>query len=295
MQSKQTGKNAEKVKELMEKLDEGIKSVIESGEIEDYLKFLASFHRFSSRNSWLIFLTNPDATLVKGYAQWKKIGRHVKKGEKGIRILAPSQKTYTKTVEKVDENGKKYEEEEKYQYTKFIPVSVFDISQTEGDPLPHGPKELRGNSETADSLYTTLKEVIPVEVQEKYTGEAFGYFNLVTENIAVSERAQRDHQTKTLIHEYAHYLLHRKGAEFEKETHQIREAQAESIAYVVCQYFGLDTSQYSLNYIAGWTQSDIEIVKKISDEVQHFSSQIINQIEKEEEISKRNINEGMIS
>lgn len=260
-----------KVNKIMEQLDEGIKEVVESGRVREYLDFLARFRQYSFANTILIFTQRPDATLVKGFQAWKKLGRYVRKGEKGIKILAP--RMYKKTV--VDEDG---EEKEETRIGGFFPVTVFDLSQTEGDPLPEISKEITGMEETAENIYRMMKSIIPIPVVEKDTGSARGYYHLEKNYIAIKEGISIAQKAKTLIHEHAHYLLHREGAEFEEESRRIKEAQAESIAYVVSNYMGLDTSDHSFEYIAAWSGEDIEIVKKIGEEVRQVSDLIIQQI-----------------
>lgn len=207
-----------------------------------------------------------------------------KKGEKGIRILAPIQLTVTR--DKRDEDGKIVRDKdgnpvkEEAKISTFKAVSVFDVSQTEGEPLPEAPVEtVRGTSEEAEQLYQQLKELIPIPVYEGDTGDAHGYYHLIKNEIVVSDRNDTNHRLKTLIHEYAHYLLHRKGAEFEREMREIKEAQAESIAYVVSQHFGFDTSDYSFAYIAVWSRQEVQIIQQIGAEVQKFAADIIEQIE----------------
>src|SRR5699024_7699222 len=205
-----------KVQQCMEELEKGIQDVIRSGKFREYLDFLATFHRYSFNNSLLIFLQKPDATLVKGFKQWKQHGRWVKKGEKGIRILAPIQINVTKKKRDsngnpiLDEEGKPVTEKVKVQVYKT--VAVFDVSETEGKEIPKVAEEIRGTSEEGEQLYQYLKEMIPIPVYEGDTGSANGYYDLKNDKIVVSDRNDRHHQLKTLLHEYVHYLLHRKGA-----------------------------------------------------------------------------------
>lgn len=275
----------QKVKELMSRLEKGVREVMESELFKAHLEFIASFHRYSYYNTLSIFLHNPDATLVKGMKQWNKHGRKVKKGEKGIPILAPIQIEVKK--EKKDEQGNVVRDEngnvvyETVKINTFKTVYVFDVSQTEGKELPKPPIEaIRGSSAEAERLYQVLKSLIPIPVREGDTGTAHGYYDLIKNEIVISHRNERNHQLKTLIHEYAHYLLHRKGAQFEKESREIKEAQAESIAYVVGKYFGLNTDGYSFGYVAAWAKHETEVIRQIMEEVQQFSGFIIDQIEK---------------
>lgn len=258
----------DQVQEITKELEQGIKQIFESENYTNYLKFLSTFRSYSLNNTIMIFLQRPDASLVKGFQEWKKLDRYVKKGEKAIKILAP-------LIKKVEDEKTKQEKKVIYGFRR---VSVFDVQQTEGKPLPALPVErITTEHENSRLLFETLVNAIDCPVSLTDTGEANGYYKLDTHEIAIQENLAADHQLKTLVHEYAHSLLHRKGGEFEKVTAPIREAQAESIAFVVLNYFGIDTSQYSFGYIAGWSQ-DPKILLKIAQEVKGTSEQIIDLI-----------------
>ncbi|MEW4242299.1 ArdC-like ssDNA-binding domain-containing protein [Priestia megaterium] len=262
------------LEDIIEKLENGIKDVMTSDRFAEWLKFASSFHKYSFGNAMLIFLQNPKATMVKGFGEWKKDGRYVKKGEKAIKILAP-------IVKKKDKSEDSDDKSDKHEIVGFRYVNVFDVSQTKGKELPCvTPKLLEGGNEEQEKLLASWIKALSVPVIFKDTGEANGYFHLKENYIAIHRDRSVIQQLKTLIHEYAHYLLHRKdGGEFKDVTIDIKEAQAESIAYVVMNHFNFDTSEYSFSYIAGWSQ-DINVMKKIGDQIIKSSHQIIEKLNK---------------
>jgi hypothetical protein len=262
--------------EIKKQLDQGIQKVMTSERFQEWLKFLSGFHTYSFNNTVLIYLQKPDAKLVKGFNEWKKDGRVVKRGEKAIRILAP---LIRKQKEEEIAGDNEQENEKKVLYG-FRYVNVFDLSQTEGKEVPTIEVEvLNGDGEQEKVLLQEWIEKIDVPVVIKDIGEANGYYHLIDNYIAIHEERSTTQQLKTLIHEYAHYLLHAKGAKFENEDTRIREAQAEAVAYVVMNYFGYDSSQYSFSYIAGWSQ-DMSIMKKIGADIVKCSHQIIEHLSK---------------
>jgi len=257
---------------IMKQLEDGIKDVMTSDRFAEWLKFASSFHNYSFGNAMLIFLQNPKATMVKGFGEWKKDGRYVKKGEKAIKILAP-------IVKKKETNEVKADKSDEHEIVGFRYVNVFDVSQTKGKELPFvSPKLLEGGTEEQEQLLTKWIKALNIPVIFKDTGKANGYFHLKENYIAIHKDRSIMQQLKTLIHEYAHYLLHRKdGGEFKDVTTDIKEAQAESVAYVVMNHFNFDTSQYSFSYIAGWSQ-DINVMKKIGNDIIKCSHQIIEKL-----------------
>lgn len=189
--------------------------------------------------------------MVAGYQAWQnKFKRQVRKGEKGIRILAPCPHKYTKQIE--DENGNK--EEHEFNWTTFRPVSVFDISQTDGDEIPEICNDLTGNVEGYKELVDKLIAVSPVRVSfEPINSAAKGYFNDAENKIVVKAEMSEEQTVKTLVHEIAHSLLHGKEGEETEADRNTKEVQAESVAYTVCRMLGLNTDEYSFGYIAGWS------------------------------------------
>lgn len=285
---------SDKIKEITEKLEQGVKEVFESEKYKSYLNTLSKFHNYSLNNTLLIAAQNPNATLVAGFKSWEKnFDRHVKKGEKGIKILAPSPYTKKILVEKIDPiskeimldgNGNPVKEETEVKMTAFRIVSVFDVEQTAGKPLPElGIVELNDNVKEYNVFFTALKESssLPVEF-ENIQGLAKGYFSNAEQKIVIKEGMSESQTVKTAVHELAHAILHNKenneeGAQKDRHT---KEVEAESVAYTVCQHFGIDTSDYSFSYIAGWSSGkEINELKQSLETIQKTASELISSIE----------------
>ena len=283
-----------KMNEIPQMLEEGGHKVFESDNYKNYLNIMSKFHNYSINNTLLIARQNPDATLVAGFKSWEKnFGRHVKKGEKGIKILAPSPYKKKVLVELVDPvsreimldiNGNPVKEETEVNMTAYRIVSVFDVSQTEGNPLPQiGVAELTGNVDEYELFVEALKQSTSVPISfENISGVAKGYYNPVTASIAVKAGMPESQTVKTMIHEIAHSILHNDILdEAEKKDRQTKEVEAESVAYTVCQHFGIDTSDYSFGYIAGWSSSkETEELKQSLETIQKTASGLINDIER---------------
>ena len=237
-----------KIKEITDKLEQGIKEVFTSENYKEYLQAMGKFHNYSLNNCLLIAMQCPQATTVAGYNTWKKeFGRQVKKGEKAIRILAPIKHKMTR--EEKGEDGT--EQTKEIQYITYRPVPVFDISQTEGEEMPQICKQLEGNCE---ELIEKVKAASPVPVRfEKIEGTANGYFHHDGYIVVDSDLSQKQ-TVKTLIHEITHASIHCKGGEQEKADRRTKEVQAESVADAVCDDFGVETSEYSFGYIAAWSE-----------------------------------------
>ena len=240
------------VKEITDKLEQGVKDLFASEGYADYLRFMGKFHNYSANNSLLIFMQKPDATLVAGYQTWKnKFRRQVRKGETGIVILAPCPRKFIKRRENEDGSV----DEEEIKYTTFRAVSVFDISQTDGDPIPESPcRVLRDDVEGYEAIIERLISVSPVRVgfEDIRTG-ANGYFHRGDERIAIKVGMPQAQTIKTLVHEIAHAMIHCVCGSEENVDRFTKEVQAESVAFTVCDVLGLDTSDYSFGYIAGWS------------------------------------------
>lgn len=283
-----------KMNEIPQMLEEGVHKVFESDNYKNYLNIMSKFHNYSINNTLLIARQNPDATLVAGFKSWEKnFGRHVKKGEKGIKILAPSPYKKKVLVELVDPvsreimldiNGNPVKEETEVNMTAYRIVSVFDVSQTEGNPLPQiGVAELTGNVDEYELFVEALKQSTSVPISfENISGVAKGYYNPVTASIAVKAGMPESQTVKTMIHEIAHSILHNDILdEAEKKDRQTKEVEAESVAYTVCQHFGIDTSDYSFGYIASWSSSkETEELKQSLETIQKTASGLINDIER---------------
>ena len=256
-------KPADKMKEITDRLEQGILGIYESDRYADYLRTMSKFHDYSLNNTILIAMQG--GNLVKGYKQWEKeFDRHVKPGEKAIKILAPSPFTVKKQVEKIDPNtqkpvfdkdGKPVTEEKEIKIPAFRVVSVFDVSQTEGKELPSLTYELTGNVEQYKDFFTALEKTSPFAMEfEALSGSIKGRCNYEEKRISINEGMDELQNIKTAIHEIAHATLHDIDKDApERPDRRTREVQAESVAYAVCQHYGLDTSDYSFGYIAGWS------------------------------------------
>ena len=289
----------QKVQEITEKLEQGIKELFESEKYKNYLNTMSKFHNYSFNNTVLIAMQKPDATLVAGFKAWKRnFQRHVKKGEKGIRILAPAPYKMKEEQEKLDSEtkeimldaeGKPIMEEVEITIPAFRAVSVFDVAQTEGKELPElDVKELSDSVEDYENFMQALTEVSPVPIEfEEIEGGAKGYFSQSTHRIAIQEGMSQSQTLKTAIHEVAHAKLHdrelNKGIDdVEHKDRNTKEVEAESVAYTVCQHFGVDTSDYSFGYIAGWSSGKEMMELKASlDTIRRTASEIITGIEHE--------------
>lgn len=264
----------EQLKELSEKIENGVKQIFSGEDYKKYLAVVGKFHNYSINNSILILLQKPDASYVAGFNTWKKMNRFVKKGEKGIRILAPCP---IKT---------KNEDDEDETIMLFKVTTVFDISQTEGEPLPSlGVDELTETVEDYDKLKNALIASCPVMVvEEDISSGAKGYFSATEKKIVIKKGVSQLQFIKTLIHECAHSIMHDRkdvivsGAE--KSCRSEKEIQAESVAYTVCSYFGLDTSEYSFSYIASWAEGkELKDLKNSMEVIQKAAAYIIDKAE----------------
>lgn len=256
-----------KTHELIQKLQDGIRDLFNSGRYADYLQFLSAFHNYSAGNCLLIWSQMPEATLVASYSDWNnKHHRQVKKGAKGIKILCPH--TYR-------ENDEKGEQRERIS---FHCGTCFDVSQTYaicGEDIPQLCRSLDYDVVGFRALLRIfMQQISPVPVQfENIPGNTRGYFSPTECRISIKEGMSEADTLKTLIHEIAHAMLHAKGAEEEKTDRRTKEVEAESIAYVVSQHLNIDTSDYSFGYVAGWSSDksvpelriSIEVIRKTSD------------------------------
>ncbi len=285
----------QKVKEITDRLEEGLKELFEGEKYKSYLNTMSKFHNYSANNIRLIEMQCPDATYVAGYKAWQKnFERHVNRGERGIRILAPSPYKIKEEQEKIDpvtnepvldRDGMPVVEEVEIKIPAFRVVTVFDYSQTDGKELPGlGVGELQGNVERYRDFMEALARVSPVPIRyEGMEGDRKGYFIDLNHPIAIKEGMGEAQTAKTGVHEVAHAKLHAK--EVEQETgiakdRETKEVEAESIAYTVCQHFGIDTSDYSFGYIAGWSSGkEMPELKSSLDTIRRTSSELIKGIE----------------
>ena len=269
--------------EILKRLDEGVTQIFQSDEYREYLKTMAKFYNYSCNNSLLIYLQRSDASLVAGYKAWQThFGRYVRKGETAIRIFAPL--FYKENV--LDPSGRLVEVER----IAFRTTSVFDISQTEGKDLPDpfAVREVDEHVEHFDVFSEAFRSIATVPISFKtIEGGAEGYFLKVDteeekKGIYINKGLSQMHQLEVIIHEITHSRLHDVLAKDDplKKTRSQREIEAESVAYVVCTHFGVDTSGYSFGYVAGWSSSNPELLKQSLETVQKESSAIITEIEK---------------
>ena len=289
----------QKVKEITDKLEEGLKELFESEKYKSYLSTMSKFHNYSFNNTLLIAMQKPEATLVAGFKAWQKnFNRHVNKGEKGIRILAPAPYKIKEERDKLDpvtgevildKDGMPQTEEVEIKIPAFRAVSVFDVSQTDGEPLPElEAKELLSTVEGYEDFINAITYVAPAPIGfEDIPGDSKGYFNIEENRIAVQEGMSESQTLKTMVHETAHSILHNKEVNKEDilapaKDRNTKEVEAESIAFTVCNHFGIDTSDYSFGYIAGWSSGkDMKELKSSLDTIRRTASELITGIEEQ--------------
>lgn len=253
-----------KIEDITAKLEQGIDELLNGGDWQRYLDTMSRFHHYSFGNIILIVMQCPTASRVAGFQTWKKMGRYVKKGEKAIQIIAPC--PHKKKIMDGDE-------EKEIVWNTYKGVSVFDVSQTDGEPLPEICRDLTAAVDQYEEKLEKLKAFAPVQVVfEDIHGGSHGYYSKKEEKIAVKTGMAQAQTIKTLVHEIAHSLLHNDS----EETSQVKEVEAESIAYTVCQYLGIDSGTYSFGYVAGWAGGDKEKLKKSLDNIQKTAHKIIS-------------------
>ena len=291
-------KPADKLKEITDRLEQGITELFESERYKEYLRVMSKFHNYSFNNTLLIAMQKPDASLVAGFSSWKNnFGRNVMKGEKGIKIIAPSPFTVKQEVEKTDpqtgkpvigKDGKPVTEEKEIKVPAYKVVSVFDVSQTEGRELPDiAVDELTGDVDRFKDFFAALEQASPVPIGfEKIEGGAHGYYHLEEKRIAIDEGMSDLQTIKTAIHEIAHAKLHDIDLNAPKEEQKprvdrrTREVEAESVAYTVCQHYGLDTSDYSFGYVAGWSSGkELAELRGSLETIRNTAAEMINAID----------------
>ena len=292
------GKPAEKLKEITDRLEQGITELFDSERYKEYLKVMSKFHNYSFRNTVLIAMQKPDASLVAGFSAWKNnFERNVMKGQKGIKIIAPSPYKIKQEMQKIDphtqkpiigKDGKPVTEEKEITIPAYKVVSVFDVSQTEGKELPDiAVDELTGDVDRYKDFFAALEKTSPVPIAfENIEGGSHGYYHLEDKRIAINEGMSELQTLKTAIHEIAHAKLHDIDLNAPKDEQQphidrrTREVEAESVAYTVCQHYGLDTSDYSFGYVAGWSSGrELSELKSSLETIRSAAAEIINSID----------------
>ena len=283
---------------IMQSLESGVEELFTSNRYQEFLKTMAKFHNYSFNNTMLIAMQRPDATLVTSYKNWQSMGRQVMKGEKGITIIAPAPYKKMKEKEVLDENqrpimgtdGKPKTEQVEVTVPHFKAVTVFDIAQTSGEPIQTlAPELLTAAVQDFDSFMQAIQKISPVPIRfDEIDGNANGYYHNADKEIVIEKGLSESQTLKTAIHETAHAKLHDKeimeslGVEKDRLT---KEVEAESVAYCVCSSFGLDTSDYSFPYIAGWSSSrEMKEMKASMDVIRKTAGEMINQLTEELEI-----------
>ena len=290
----------EQIKALTENIEEGIQNLFQSGDLEKYqayLRTVSRFHRYSVNNQMLIFAQCPQATLVAGYQKWQnQFSRHVLRGEKGITIIAPTPYKIKVEQEKLDPDtkqplldadGKTITEEKEVQIPMFRPVKVFDVSQTDGEPLPEQVKspvaELTGNVEHYEAFMDALKLVSPVPIEIKpLSSNLDGFFSPSKQSITLREGMSEVQTVCAAVHEIAHSKLHNyaRQPDSQPKDSSTEEMEAESIAYTVCAYFGIETSANSFGYVATWSKDkDVKAFRASLDTIRKTSSELISGVD----------------
>ena len=285
---------SQKMKEVTERLEQGVKDIFNSEMYTQYLKTMTQFHNYSFNNTLLSYMQKPDASLVAGYQAWqKKFNRRVKRGEKGIQIIAPAPIRTKEEIEKIDPatmepvlkpDGSPEMEEVEYTIPRFRVTTVFDVSQTEGEPLPElETPELLGSVENYEIFMQAICDVSPVSIRfDEIESGVKGYYSNTNKEIVIQNDMSESQTMKTGVHEVAHAKLH--DRDIMEETGETkdkltREVEAESVAYTVCQYYGLATSDYSFPYIAGWSSDrDMKELRASMETICRVSEELIDQI-----------------
>ena len=283
------------LEEITDQLEKGVQEIFESDKYKTWLSTMSKFHHYSLNNTILIAIQRPDATSVAGYQAWKRnFGRQVRKGEKGIKIIAPSPYKVKTEQDKIDpythmkvldSNGDPVKEVVEVERPAFRVATVFDVSQTDGKELPTlGVDELSGQVNNFSMFFEALKQTSPVPVEfEDIKGGAKGYYHVQEQRIAIQEGMSETQTIKTAIHEITHATLHsaeKLKAEGVQKSSQSKEVEAESVAYTICQHYGIDTSDYSFAYIAGWSSGkETAELKESMETIRSTASDLINRID----------------
>ena len=293
----------EKVEQLIQDLEHGLEEFIKGDKYKEYLNAMSKFNNYSARNIILILSQNPQATHVASYGTWKKLGRQVERGSKGLGIFVPMK--FDKDIEMtkidpknnkpmLDKEGKEVKENMKQSYLSFGKRSVFDVSQTDGKELPSIANDLQGDVNNYDLFFNSLKGIsnVPIDFEDIALTGVKGYYHKTENRIAIKKGMSEAQTIKTAIHELSHAEIHnlKKHEDIEITT---KEVEAESIAYLVCKNYGLDTSDYSFGYITNWNnRKDNKIVLDSLETIRKQSTSIIDRIdEKFKELNLEKVNE----
>lgn len=276
-----------KIKDIFNKIQIGVTNIIESGEYAKFLKFSRKFHTYSFNNIVLIYSQMKDATRVAGYKTWQSMGRKLKYGSKGIQIIYPIKRKYEKNItiegQKSLLNNDEKEQKQTIEYLTYRATYVYDISQTVGAPLPMENETL--NTDNKIELFNYLKSFCPFPIKEiEMFGSMQGYWSPKEKYIALKKDLSIDDKVATLLHEITHALYD----DFDyKKDRNLSETFVESVAYIVADYFNLDTSMCSFNYITSYAKGDIKILMELGDKIQKTANKFIKKLE--EDIKNKNI------
>ena len=264
-----------KTKELFDKIVEGVNNIISSGEFERFLKFSKNFHQYSFNNIVLIYSQMKEATQVAGFKKWQSMGRKLKKGVHGIQIIYPIKRKYTKTIEGQDSLLNDDKKEQEVEYMTYRYTYVYDISQTVGKPLPLENRAL--NSDDKKEFYDFLKLFSPYKIEEEdIFARAEGYWIEEEQKIIIKKSLSMNDKASVLLHELTHAFYD--DFDYKKER-DLSETFVESVAYIVADYFDLDTSHCSFEYIASWVGKDTKIILELGDKIQKCANSFIKKLE----------------
>lgn len=270
-----------RISEMMKTLETGVTNMFSSEEYKRYLDTMLKFHDYSANNCIMIAMQRPDATLVAGYVDWKKkFHRNVKEGEKGIRIFAPAPYKVKKIEEVENPDGTKEEVESEVRVEAYRPVYVYDISQTEGKELPELCHELKGSVDEFEKVKEAIEDIVacPITFEEIRSG-AKGYYSIAENKIVIKKDMPEVQTVKTMVHELAHSIMHCDTEVNKRINRNEKEVQAESVAYIVSSYLGLDTSEYSFGYIGSWSKNkEVTELKESAKIIKDTSKDIIDSL-----------------
>ena len=284
---------SERLKALTDQLEQGVSDIFQSGQYAAYLTAMSKFHHYSFGNTMLIFMQCPNATHVAGYHDWRRnFGRQVKRGERGITILAPCPYRRREEVEETAPDGSTATTIQLVQRVGFRTVTVFDVSQTEGKPLSELVHKLTGDVADYERMTEAICALSPYPINiEAFPGAAYGCCNFVEQRILVQPDMSQVQTIKTMIHEVSHAKLHAPIEDGDGETPPqrkrrfVREMEAESVAYVVCQHFGIDTADYSFGYVAGWSHGkNLSQLKASLELIRNTAAELIDGIDPPKEL-----------
>jgi len=275
MQRKSNISKKDQTKKVFEKIVNNLQKIVDDGKYEQFLKFQKALkNKYSFNNLILIFSQFPEATHVAGKSKWLKLNRNVILGAQKIFILAPIPRQYKKTV-KVIENGEEIKKEQIVNYNAYRYTYVYDISQTTGDEIPLTCKKLEGNSK--EDLFEKLKQFSPVSViEENLELSVNGYYSKSRKEIAIKQDLPINHKVKTLIHELTHCMYD--DFDYSKDRN-LSEAFVESVTFIVADYFDLDTSDYSFNYVIRWVHGDTDKILELGNKIQKSADDFIDKLE----------------